>query len=74
MNTTDTTNQTPEEMNTEAVEAVIRFAFLQGVSYAEQHIREVQGFLRDEAEETTAALLAQFPYLATLKISAAVEP
>ncbi|MFZ4857970.1 MAG: hypothetical protein ACOYL3_16395 [Desulfuromonadaceae bacterium] len=74
MNTTDTTNQTPEEMHTEAIEAVIRYAFLQGVSYAEQHVREVQGFLKDEAEETTAALLAQFPFLATLKISAVVEP
>ena len=74
MSNTDSTNQTPEEMSSEAVAAVIRYAFLQGVSYAEWHIREVQGFLKDEAEETTAALLDRFPFLADLKISAEVEP
>lgn len=36
MNTTDTTNQTPEEIQTEAVEAVIRYAFLQGRKVKEQ--------------------------------------
>lgn len=73
MSDTDSMNQTPDEMHTEALQAIIRYSFLQGVSYAEQHIRELQGFLKDEAEETTAALLNQFPFLADLKITAEVE-
>jgi len=74
MSDTDNTNQTPDELYTEALQAIIRYSFLQGVSYAEQHIRELQGFLKEEAEETTAALFDKFPFLAELKISAEVTP